>query len=177
VAEYTSAMDPRVIQIARKHLREEIGHAGLFLDCLAANGVSREQTALLAPKMFTKAMFGYLVTTIQHENEYVSNVAIMQVMESIGYHFFSATLQVMRAHDMMADAMQEHSEDDQEHAYLGIELAAHFDDDTMQDCRRIVGDIYRLMRFVLDEWLGEHNLSAPAKPARKRRTSRPPRAN
>ncbi len=177
IAEYSTAMDARVIEIARKHLREEIGHAGLFLHCLEANGVPVDEVTRVTPKMFTKAMFGYLTATIQHENEYVSNVAIMQVMESIGYHFFSATLEVMRRHDLMADAMVEHTEDDQEHAHLGVELAAQFADRTMRDCTRVIGDLYRLMGFVLDEWLGVHRESPSAAPERTRRTSRPPRSN
>jgi thiaminase len=177
IAEYTSAMDPRVIAMARKHLREEIGHAELFSRCLEANGISSAELSTLMPKMFTKAMFGYLTATVQHENEYVSNVAIMQVMESIGYHFFTATLDVMKAHGLMAHAMQEHSEDDAEHANLGVELAAQFDAATMSNCHRIVADLYRLMGFVLDEWLGVHNESPSAAPERKRRSSRPPRSN
>jgi hypothetical protein len=141
------------------------------------NGVSRDELSRMAPKMFTKAMFGYLTATLQHENEYVSNVAIMQVMESIGFHFFSATLQVMRQHDLMAQAMEEHTEDDQEHPHLGIELAAQFDERTWHDCRRVIGDLYRLMGFVLDEWMGVHYDSPSAAPERKRRTSRPPKSN
>jgi hypothetical protein len=179
-------------------LREEIGHSELFSQCLEVNGVSRDELSRVTPKMFTKAMFGYLTATIQHENEYVSNVAIMQVMESIGYHFFSATLKVMQQHDLMARAMEEHAEDDEEHANLGVELAAHFDERTWHDCRRVINDLYRLFGFVLDEWLGVHNDSPsaaperrrrssawlglqndspPAPPERKRRGSRPPRSN
>ena len=37
-------------------------------------------------------------------------------MESIGYHFFTATARVMRNHDMLADAMVEHSEADEHHS-------------------------------------------------------------
>ena len=175
IAEYRTGMDPRVIAIARKHLREEIGHAELFFRCLAENGVEADALAVLTPKMFTTALFGYLTATIQHENEYVTNVAIMQVMEGIGFHFFSATLEQMQAHGMMADAMQAHSDDDEEHAHWGIELAAQFDERTMLGCERVVSDIYRLMGFVLDEWLGLPNVSPSATPERRRRTSRPAR--
>jgi len=175
IAEYRTGMDPRVIDIARKHLREEIGHAELFFRCLSENGVDPDSLAFLTPKMFTTALFGYLTATIQHENEYVTNVAIMQVMEGIGYHFFTATLDVMQAHGLMAEAMQAHSEDDEDHAHWGIELAAQFDERTMHACERVVSDIYRLMGFVLDEWLGLPNESPSTIRPRRRRTSRPPR--
>jgi hypothetical protein len=177
IAEYKSGMDPRVIAIARRHLREEIGHAELFFRCLEKNGVESDALAGLTPKMFTTALFGYLTATIQNENEYVTNVAIMQVMEGIGYHFFSATLEVMQAHGMMADAMQAHSEDDEDHAHWGMELVANFDERTMIDSQRVIADIYRLMGFVLDEWLGLPNHSASAASERRRRTTRPPRSN
>ena len=178
ITEYSSSQDQRILELAREHLREEIGHAALFSECLLRNGVSREEIAALAPKMFTKAMFGYLSTTLQHENEYVANVAIVQVMESIGYHFFSRTLGVMRAHDMAADALVHHTEADEHHPELGMDLVAGFDDATMGNSLRVVNDLYRLMAFVLDEWLGLQPASASVEGggARKRRTLRP-RAN
>lgn len=175
IAEYSSAMDPRVIEMARDHMREEIGHAQMFADTLRANGVSNAEIDKLEPAMFTKAMFGYLTVTIQHESEHVSNIAIMQVMESIGYHFFSATLAVMRGHGMLADAMVQHSEADEHHSELGLELIAEFDARTMRDSKRVIEDIYRLMGFVLNEWLGARPVAQPqASPPRRRRSSRPP---
>jgi pyrroloquinoline quinone (PQQ) biosynthesis protein C len=153
ITEYSSTKDPRILQLARNHMREEIGHAELFRGCLEKNGVSHAEIARLSPATFTRALFGYLTITIQHENEYVANVAIMQVMESIGYHFFAATLGLMQTHGMRADAMSEHTEDDVAHANLGVELVNLFDAATMRDCVRTVSDIYRLMSFVLDEWL------------------------
>jgi hypothetical protein len=172
IAEYSTAMDPRVIQMARDHMREEIGHAQMFADTLRANGSSSAEIDRLEPAMFTKAMFGYLTVTIQHENEFVSNVAIMQVMESIGYHFFSATLGVMRQHAMLADAMVQHSEDDEHHSELGLDLLAELDARTMRDSKRVIEDIYRLMGFVLNEWLGTRPFAQPQ--PRRRRSSRPP---
>jgi pyrroloquinoline quinone (PQQ) biosynthesis protein C len=154
ITEYSSGKDPEILAIARAHMREEIGHAELFRECLEANGISRSEVYSLEPAMFTKAMFGYLTVTIQHENEYVSNVVIMQVMESIGYHFFSETLRMMQAHSMVAEAMLQHSEDDMEHANLGADLISKFDETTARDCRRTINDIYRLMPLVFDEWLG-----------------------
>ena len=154
ITEYSSAKDPRILALARAHMREEIGHAELFRACLEANGVPYAEVQQLEPGTFTKAMFGYLTVTIQHENEYVSNVVIMQVMESIGYHFFSATLQLMQSHALAADAMVQHSEDDLEHANLGLDLIQSFDDATMRDCCRTIDGIYQLMPFVFDEWLG-----------------------
>jgi pyrroloquinoline quinone (PQQ) biosynthesis protein C len=175
ISDYPSQRDPRVLRIARDHLREEIGHAELFHDCLRSNGVSEEEIVALTPKMFTKAMFGYLMTTLQYENEYVANIAIMQVMESIGFHFFSETLGSMRKNALAAEALFRHTEDDERHPELGLELVATFDAATMSTCVRIIDDVYRLMAFVLDEWLGLEPASGSV--TRRRRSTRPPKAN
>jgi hypothetical protein len=156
ISEYSDAKDPRILALARQHMREEIGHAELFRACLEQNHVPFEEIVGLAPSTFTRALFGYLTVTIQHENEYVANVAIMQVMESIGYHFFSATLQLMHGHGMVSEAMAQHSQDDVEHANLGIDLVDSFDPRTMRACMHTIADIYRLMSLVLDEWLSVH---------------------
>jgi hypothetical protein len=153
IGRYTSDMDGRVLKAARQHLREEIGHAELFQRCLIGNGVSQAEMTAVMPKMFTKALFGYLLATVLHENEYVANVAIMQVMEGIGLSFFRATLGVMRAHRMLTTVMQRHSEDDEEHSKIGLELAGDFDRATMFGCHQVIDDLYRLMGHVLDEWL------------------------
>jgi pyrroloquinoline quinone (PQQ) biosynthesis protein C len=162
ITEYSSNKNPYILALAREHMREEIGHAELFRACLEANGVSADEVLAISPAMFTKAIFGYLTVTIQHESELVSNVAIMQVMESIGYHFFSATMVLMQSHGMLAQAMAEHSEADIGHSNLGIELIGDFDDVTMNDCCRTIADIYRLMPLVIDEWLGSNTLFASA---------------
>jgi hypothetical protein len=154
ITEYSSAKDPGILALARAHMREEIGHAELFRRCLELNGVSHAEIHRLEPATFTKAMFGYLTVTIQYESEYVSNVVIMQVMESIGYHFFTATLKLMQSHALAADAMVQHSEDDLEHANLGLEFISSFNPATMRDCCRTIDDVYRLMPLVFDEWLG-----------------------
>ncbi|HET7539391.1 MAG TPA: iron-containing redox enzyme family protein [Polyangiaceae bacterium] len=154
ITEYSSRSDRHLLQMAREHLREEIGHAELFRTCLENNGISADEVSEIEPKMFTKAMFGYLVATIQHENEYVTNVAIMQVMESIGFLFFSNTLQAMDAHNLSADALVHHTEADEHHPEMGWDFVPSFDEATMSDCRRVVEDLYRLMGFTLDEWLG-----------------------
>jgi hypothetical protein len=146
----------------------------MFADTLIGNGATSAELERLEPAMFTKALFGYLTVTIQHENEYVSNVAIMQVMESIGYHFFTATLGAMRNHEMLADAMVEHSEADEHHSELGMDLIAELDSRTMRDCRRVIEDVFRLMGYVLNEWLGMRLWSSPPPPIRRRRSTRPP---
>ncbi len=155
IARYTSQMDPRVLTIARKHLSEEFGHADLFRRCLVDNGMSPDQVVRIRPKMFTRALYGYLSAIINHENEFVGNVAIMQAMESLGYQFFSATLPVLQHHKMMSTAMQAHSEDDEEHSKLGLEFAEQFDDDTLKMSLNTISDLYRLMGYVLDEWLAD----------------------
>jgi thiaminase len=178
IAECTTSTDVRLLQMARGHLRDELGHVQLFADCLRENGVSRAELSQLRPKTFTKTVFGYLLATIQHEHAYVSNVALMQVMESIGYYFFTATCDAMRAHGMAAAAMQQHTEDDAEHAALGIELIAQFDEQNLRDCDRVINDVYRLMSLMFEEWAGAGGKKAtPSLPPRRRRTSRPPRTN
>jgi hypothetical protein len=46
----------------------------------------------------------------------------------------------------------------------------------MRDCKRVIEDIYRLMSYVLNEWLGMR-LFASMPPPRRRRSTRPPRAS
>jgi hypothetical protein len=77
----------------------------------------------------------------------------MQVMESIGYHFFRSTLDVMKRHGMMSEAFAAHSEADEDHRFLGSDLVGSFDAQTLAASLRIIDDIYRLMGYVLDEWL------------------------
>jgi pyrroloquinoline quinone (PQQ) biosynthesis protein C len=175
VTEYGNGRDERVLAIARGHLRNEIGHVDLFRQCLLENGVSQAELNRLAPKMFTKAMFGYLTATILHENEYVTNVAMMQVMESIGYHFFKETLAIMQLQGMQAEAFAQHAEDDERHLEEGYELIGQFDKETTETTLGVVTDLYRLMEFMLDEWLGVYPTSAGQ--ARRRRSTRPPRSN
>lgn len=178
IAECSTTTDVRLLQMARGHLRDELGHVQLFAECLRENGVSNAEVARLRPKTFTKTVFGYLLATIQHEHAYVSNVALMQVMESIGYYFFTATVDAMKAHGMPAAAMQQHTEDDAAHADLGLDLIAHFDDQHLSDCDRVINDVYRLIALMFEEWLDTAGRKlAPAAPPRRRRTSRPPRSN
>jgi len=175
ITEYSTGRDQRILDAAREHLREEIGHVRLFHDCLTRNGVAEDAIANIAPMMFTTALFGYLSATLQHENEYVANVAIMQCMESIGGYFFAETSSVMESLGMAADAITHHIEADQHHSEIGADLLVNFDDATMADSVRVTHDIYRLMAFVLDEWMGLQPASGSV--SRRRRSSRPPRAN
>jgi thiaminase len=176
ITEYSSRGNQQLLQMAREHLREEVGHAELFRECLVSNGVSPAEVDKIEPKMFTKAMFGYLVATIQHENEYVTNVAIMQVMESIGFIFFSNTLKVLEAHDLSAEALVHHTEADEHHPEMGWDFVPSFDQNTMADCQRVVEDVYRLMGFVLEEWMGLAPCVAIGSTRRARQTQRPARA-
>jgi hypothetical protein len=77
----------------------------------------------------------------------------MQVMETIGLHFFRATLPTMKRRRMLDHAMQQHSIDDEEHSKIGLDWAGEFDPRIMNDCLRVIRDLYRLMHHVLDEWL------------------------
>lgn len=173
VTEFTNGGDERVLKIAREHLQNELGHVELFRKCLLENGVNQSELARLNPKMFTQALFGYLTTTILHENEYVANVAMMQVMESIGYHFFKETLAVMQLQSMSASAFAQHAEDDERHLEEGFDLIGEFDHGSTERALAVIDDLYRLMEFVLDEWLGSEPMSAGQ--TRRRRSSRPPK--
>lgn len=173
IADSAEGGDARVLAIARHHLREELGHVVLFKDCLNENGVPDREIAELKPTTFTRAVFGYLLATIQHENEYVSNVAVIQVMETIGSLFFAATLEAMQLHRMPANAMFQHSEEDAEHASLGLELLADMDEPSIRDCERVIDDLYRLMGLMFEEWLGYGAAVRRSVPPRKRRSLRP----
>lgn len=174
VADSGEGRDARVLEIARHHLREELGHVVLFKECLNENGVPDSELAELKPTTFTRAVFGYLLATIQHENEYVSNVGMMQVMETIGSYFFSATLEAMQTHGMAPTGIFQHSQDDEWHASLGLELLGYVDETTLCDSERIIDDLYRLMGLMFEEWLGRSlNPRRTVPPPRKRRSVRP----
>src|SRR6478609_7354877 len=64
IVTHHSKRDDRVLAIARHHLREEVGHPELFREALRANGVSESELETLSPRMFTKALFGYLSATV-----------------------------------------------------------------------------------------------------------------
>jgi hypothetical protein len=169
-------MDPRILRLARQHLLEEGRHVDRFRSCLENNGVSATELDDLNPKMFTKALFGYLLATVQHDTEYVANIALMQVMESISPPFFTATYGAMAAHSMSATGIiREHA--NEEHANLGFEFIDDFDERTMADAQRIIDDVYRLFGFMLDDWMGRDAVSKSMPAPRRRRSSRPPRSN
>jgi pyrroloquinoline quinone (PQQ) biosynthesis protein C len=153
VARHSSNQDARTLDVARRHLEVELGHVDLFKECLLTSGVSLEEISRLVPRTLTKALYGYLLATVLHETDQVASVAVTHVMESIGSHFFRATSQAMKVHDLSTGAVDEHAEEDDDHAALGIDLVATFDDQTMRDSRRVICDLYRLMSYVLDDWL------------------------
>ena len=164
IGDFTDDGDPRVLQLAREHLLEEGRHVDRFRTCLEKNGVTEEELTNLTPKMFTKAMFGYLMATVEHESEYIANIALMQVMESISPHFFTATYQAMSSHSMTAlGIIDEHAHE--EHANLGFELIEDFDDAMLTDARRTIDDLYRLFGFMLEDWMDEraskHSMTVP----------------
>lgn len=173
IADSAEGGDARVLAIARHHLREELGHVLLFQECLNENGVPDRELAQIKPTTFTKAVFGYLLATIQHENEYVANVAVIQVMETIGSLFFAATLEAMQGHGMPANALFQHSEEDAEHASLGLDLLGDMDEPTLRDCERVIDDLYRLMGLMFEEWSGYAVAVRRSVPPRRRRSIRP----
>jgi len=143
-----------LVRLARQHLQEEIGHCELFRRALLENGLSPEDIRQLAPTAHTKALFGYLLATVEYEHELVTNVAIMQVMELIGLHFFELSLGAMERHGLDTSAVEAHAEDDRAHCCQGLELCNAMDERLLADAARIIDDLFRLMAFVLDEWSG-----------------------
>ncbi|HYD79911.1 MAG TPA: iron-containing redox enzyme family protein [Paucimonas sp.] len=142
-----------LLSTARHHLMEEIGHPDLFRACLIANGLSDGECDEIVPGTHTKALFGFLLATIDYEDEYVGSVAMLQAMESIGKIFFDATLASMRAVGMAADVFAAHSEADNDHAELGYDELADCDPYTIKDCIRVIDDIYVLMDHFLDQFI------------------------
>jgi hypothetical protein len=153
IAQSSPGTDEHVLRVARQHLREEFGHPDLFHECLRLNGIPDKMLTQASPNTFLRALFGYLLATIQYDNEYVGNIAIMQVMETIGFHVFGATLGLMQQYDMVSTALKQHSEDDESHSQMGLELIPSFDDQTMSASQRVIRDVYHLMGFVLDDFV------------------------
>ena len=153
ISHYNSRMDHELLLIAKKHLREEIGHADMFRDSLLSNGVSATEIRDIEPTRYTKAIFGYLLATIEYENEYVTNIAVIQVLELIGYHFFTTTLEVMKKNGFSSSAFQAHSDDDTTHSLLGLEHCAAMDEVSLKDCKRVILDLFGLFHDMLSEWL------------------------
>jgi hypothetical protein len=155
VSRYSSTMNREILEAARDHLKEEMGHADLLTHCILNNGVQPEELQHIAPKAFTKAVFGYLMVTVEYENEFVTNIAIMQVMETIGMYFYEATLQAMQAHGFECSAFKKHADDGVENSTMGMELYAYLDEQSMSDGKRIIDDLFHMMRFMLDEWMND----------------------
>lgn len=153
IADSPSNIDGKVLKVARELLREEFGHPELFYDCLRENGLSKDELAQAAPNTFLRALYGYLLATIQHENEYVGNVAITHVMETIGLDVFGATFALMDHYGLVSTFLRQHAEEDAGHSQMGIELIPSFDDSTMSTSRRVIGDVYRIMHLVLDDFV------------------------
>jgi hypothetical protein len=154
ISHHSSDMDLRVLRLARLHLQEEFGHAELFRECLVDNGIPIDDVSRIRPTLFTRALYGYLLATISHENEFVTNAAMTQAMENLAVLVFSATLPVAEHHKIISGVLAHHSLHDEQHALLGIELAGDFDDSTLRGAVAAIRELHSLMGFVLDEWLG-----------------------
>ncbi|HXU00235.1 MAG TPA: iron-containing redox enzyme family protein [Polyangia bacterium] len=165
IAESSSDTDERVLSLARQLLREEIGHPELFYECLRKSGLSKDELARASPNTFLRALYGYLLATIQHENEYVGNIAMMQVMETIGLHVFGATLPAVQQYDLASTFLKQHADDDEAHSQMGLDLIPSFDEPTMSTSRRVISDVYRIVHFVLDDFvtLGKPRVSREGK--------------
>lgn len=153
LSHFDSQADPAIVSLARQHLKEEIGHAELFYHCLQSNGFTAEQIQTINPMTFTRAVFGYLLTTIEYENEYIANIALIQVMETIAMHFFGATLTAIRRLGLAEGPFLIHNEADDGHAELGLAVCASLTPVAMQAGARVIDDLFVLMGCVLNEWL------------------------
>jgi len=100
-------------------------------------------------------MFGYLLATVEYEHEIVTNIAIMQVMESIGLHFFEETFKIMEEHGLHSQAFEDHAEDDKVHSERGMDLYMMLGSPVLADAERVISDMFHLMGFVFAEWLGD----------------------
>ena len=143
-----------LLQHARRHLSEELGHAELFGACLLDAGCTLADLRALEPQLMTKALYGYLLVAVEDENEYISNIAVFQVMEAIGQCFFAATMQAIQAHGLPQEVFAAHSDGDDGHALLGIEQCEGFDEEHMQRSALIIHDLFQLMPLVFDAWMG-----------------------
>jgi pyrroloquinoline quinone (PQQ) biosynthesis protein C len=153
MSKFNSDSNPALVRLARRHLKEEIGHADLFRKCLLSNGYTNEQVLALSPRTYTKCLFGYLLATVEYEDEIVTNVAIMQVMELIGLNFFESTIRVMTQHGLEASVFEEHAEDDKTHSGQGLDLYRTMSDQRLADSLRVISDLFRVMTAALDDWI------------------------
>jgi hypothetical protein len=153
MAKFSSDSNPALIRLARRHLREEFGHTDMFRKCLLSNGHTSEQIQALSPKAYTKCLFGYLLATVEYEDELVANIAIMQVMELIGLNFFESTCRVMTQHGLEASVFEAHAEDDKTHSGQGLDLYRTMSARLLGDSLRVIDDLFRLMAVTLDDWI------------------------
>jgi hypothetical protein len=148
-----SRTNATILEISRQHLAEEIGHAKIFRGYLQSHGLTAAQVDALAPKTYTRALFGYLLATLEYENEFVANIAIVQVMELIALNFFTATRAAINKVGLGDGPFELHSVADDGHAELGLELCGGFDEHTLQASETAIDDLFVLMPHVFEEWL------------------------
>jgi hypothetical protein len=153
ISGYSSNMNRDLLRVAREHMKKEVGRVDLFAQSLLDNGIPPEELQNIVPGTFTRAIFGYLMTTLEYENEFVSNIAIIQVMETIGMYFFEATHYAMQVQGLQCAALESHADSKVEHSNLGMESFAFLDDQSMMDGKQVIEDLFRLMKFMLDEWM------------------------
>jgi hypothetical protein len=142
-----------ILEISRQHLAEEIGHAKIFRGYLLSHGHTAAQVDALAPKTYTRALFGYLLATLEYENEFVANIAIVQVMELIALNFFTATRIAINKVGLGDGPFELHSVADDGHAELGLDLCGSFNAQTLRASETAIDDLFVLMPHVFEEWL------------------------
>jgi thiaminase len=153
LSHFSSLTSPSLVSASREHLLDEIGHPEMFLRCLRDNGTSDGEIEAITPSCFLKALFGYLIATLEYEREQVVTVALFQVMETAALHYFTRTMELMQKLELHVEAVGEHVEADVGHADIGLEPDVLFDERTMNDIRRVTNDLFQLMEAALDEWL------------------------
>jgi hypothetical protein len=153
VATYSTRAEPVLLEKAREHMVDEIGHARMFHDVLRSVGWSSERIEAIKPSGMTKAVFGYMLATIDYDDALVTNVAIMQVLETIGQHFFSHSLEIMKELGLPLKSMQAHTEADDEHSLIGYDLYDQMDAKTLDHALHVVRELFSLMARMITSWL------------------------
>jgi hypothetical protein len=152
ISGYSSHRYPELLEAAQRHLKEEFGKADMIRQCLIDNGVTPEELQHIQPSTFTRAASGYLIATLEYENELVSNLAIMQVMESIRIYIIEATLYIMQVRHLNLSVLELVKGDDKR-VNTGINFYSFLDDRSLADSKRIIEDLFHIMKFTFDDWL------------------------
>lgn len=142
-----------IIDVARQHIRDEIGHPAMFRRVLLDLGMTREECNRLVPSAHTMALYGYMLVLMEDESEIVFSVAMFQFLEAAGFQFFNAMLPLIAQIGEARHAFVEHAEHDAGHEMMGLEDVILFDEQVRVDCQRVLPNLFCLAENVLKEWM------------------------